>query len=77
MPSFTQIEQNPNEELEKVGFLVFVKKLSRRKWAWPLQSDSAPFRESRNRVEWATYGVGVIGKNVLAYVIAHPASGSM
>ena len=46
MPSFTQIAQNPKEEFEKVGFPVFAKKSFNWKWAWSVQSDSTPFRES-------------------------------
>ena len=70
MPNFTQIEQNPKEEFEKVGFPVFA----------ILQKNFLPEVGMANRkliqlhsenlgiqgFKCTTYGLGVIGKNVLA-----------
>ena len=76
MPSFMQIEQNPKEESEKVGFPVFAILQKHFQLEVAKQSDSAPFRESGEDFE-CVYGVGVIGKNALAKVIASSAGGYM
>ena len=66
MPSFTQIGQNPEEEFEKVGFLVFAKKNFKAEVGGASRKVIQLHSGNLGIQEYETYGVGVIGKNTLA-----------